>query len=49
MEEGREISLEEITDSCLEWVAFNLGTEGWIEVFQMEVEEEEVNSKLKFS
>ena len=37
------------SDCCLEWVALHLGTEGWIEVFQMEVEEEEVNSKLKFS
>lgn len=41
------ISLGEITESYLEQVVFDLGTEGWIGFFLMEVEEEEVNSKLK--
>lgn len=47
VEEGKEISLGEITESYLEQVVFDLGTEGWIGFFLMEVEEEEVNSKLK--
>lgn len=47
VEEGKEISLGEITESYLERVVFDLGTEGWIGFFLMEVEEEEVNSKLK--